>query len=406
MTHRERVIRALNFQDTDRVPMDLGGMDSTGISAFAYPKLVKYLNLPERLPYIHDTGQMLALPDIDVLDILDCDIITVRMGFANGFIDETMWQDFDFAGRLKAKVIDASRFSVLEDGTVIQPDSGLKMPPNSYVFDSEHGGQPVCFDNELPELDLGKIKEDLYNKRLSNETIKKVTELCKTVYETTDRALFLNGPTPGIGIGNFGGLGYFPLLCLIDEEKVKELHELLLNHALSELERLLPQVAPYIQIYMCNSDDWGTQNNLIAAPEIFKKLFFPYYREFNRYIHKYAPDTKTFLHSCGAVYDLLDMFVQCEFDIINPVQWTAGRYTYHEWKRKCEGRLVLWGGGVDTQKTLPLGTEEDISRQVSDVVSALSKGSGYVFCGIHNLLAEIEPWKIRLIYNITKSVKV
>jgi hypothetical protein len=69
------------------------------------------------------------------------------MGFANGFIDETMWQDFDFGGRLKAKVIDASRFSALEDGTVIQPDSGLKMPPNSYVFDSEHGGQPVCFDN-------------------------------------------------------------------------------------------------------------------------------------------------------------------------------------------------------------------------------------------------------------------
>ncbi|HOV32664.1 MAG TPA: uroporphyrinogen decarboxylase family protein [Candidatus Hydrogenedens sp.] len=405
MTHRERVTRALNFQDTDRIPMDLGGMDSTGISAFAYPKLVNYLNLPERLPYIHDTGQMLALPDTDVLDILDCDVITVRMGFANGFIDETMWQYFDFGGRLKAKVIDASRFRILEDGTVIQPDLGLKMPPNSYVFDSEHGGQPVFLENELPELDLEKIKDDLYRNRLTDETIKKVAELCKTVFTTTDRALFLNGPTLGIGISNFGGLGYFPLLCLTDEEKVKKLHELLLNHALSELERLLPQVTPYIQIYMCNSDDWGTQKNLIASPEIFKKLFFPYYHEFNRFIHKYAPNTKTFLHSCGAIYDLLDMFMECEFDIINPVQWTAGKYTYQEWKRKCEGKLVLWGGGVDTQRTLTLGTEGDIKRQVFNVVSTLSKESGYVFCGIHNLLAEIEPLKIVLIYNSAKLVK-
>ncbi|MGC8738633.1 MAG: uroporphyrinogen decarboxylase family protein [Candidatus Hydrogenedens sp.] len=406
MTHRERVIHALNFLKTDRIPMDLGGMDSTGISAFTYPHLIQFLGLKERIPYVHDTGQMLALPDLDVLDVLDCDVITVRMGFANGYIDDNQWEYFDFGGRLPAKVIKASRFKILEDGTVIQPEYGLRMPPDSYVFDSEHGGQPVFFDNELPKLDLGKIKEDLFKQKLSDETIKRVSEICKKVYKETDRALFLNGPMLGIGIGNFGGVGYFPLLCLTEEEKVKELHELLLNHAISELDKLLPHVKDYIHIYMCNADDWGTQNNLIASPDIFKRLFLPYYKEFNKYIHTKAPHIKTFLHSCGAVYDLLDSFIKCGFDILNPVQWTAGTYTYHEWKRKCEGRLVLWGGGINTQKTLPLGNKEDIVKQVSEIVSVFSSGSGYVFCSIHNILAEIEPWKIKTIYETAQSINV
>ncbi|HOK08274.1 MAG TPA: uroporphyrinogen decarboxylase family protein [Candidatus Hydrogenedens sp.] len=405
MTHRERVIRALNFQDVDRVPMDLGGMDSTGISAFAYPKLVQSLSLSPRLPYVHDTNQMLALPDLDVLNSLDCDVITVRMGFANGYTNDVTWENYDFGGRLDAKVINAKRFYVLEDGTVTQPDYHLRMPKNSYVFDSEHGGQPVYFEGELPELDLGKIKEDLLANRFSDEIIQKTINICEKVYKETDRALFLNGPMLGIGIGNFGGLGYFPLLCLVDEEKVKELHELMLNHAISELERFLPKVAPYIHVYMCNADDWGTQNNLIASPDIFKKLFLPYYREFNRYIHSISSGIKTFFHSCGAIYDIIDLVIESEFDVLNPVQWTAGNYSVREWKEKCKGKLVLWGGGIDTQKVLPLGTVDDVKTQVSEVVPILAEDSGYVFCAIHNILAEIDPLKIMSIYRTAKDLK-
>ena len=80
MTHRERVMHALAFEETDRVPLDLAGMRSTGISAFAYPKLVEALGLPPRRPRVEDTGQMLAMPDLDVLDALGCDVVTIRGG--------------------------------------------------------------------------------------------------------------------------------------------------------------------------------------------------------------------------------------------------------------------------------------------------------------------------------------
>jgi hypothetical protein len=43
MTPRERVLKAVSFQEPDRVPIDLGGMKASGISAFAYDRLKKLL---------------------------------------------------------------------------------------------------------------------------------------------------------------------------------------------------------------------------------------------------------------------------------------------------------------------------------------------------------------------------
>ncbi len=405
MTHRERVISALNFCEVDRIPMDLGSMDSTGISAFAYPRLVEHIGLGKRKPYIHDTCQMLALPEMDILEFLGCDVVTLRMGFTNAFIDDSEWEEFDFGGRLYGKVRDKSIFDVLPDGTVVQPLNGLKMPPSSYVFDAEHGGQPLYLEGDLPRIDFGEIRESLERSRFSDDVISKTERICREIYFNTDFAIFFNGPTLGIGIGNFGGLAYFPLLCLTEEEDVKKLHEMVLEFAISEVERILPRVAKYINVYMCNADDWGTQKGLIASPEVFRKLFLSYYREFNEYIHGCGENIKTFFHSCGAVYDLLDLIIEAGFDIINPVQWTAGEHSYKDWKNKCRGRLVLWGGGVDSQHTLVNGDQKRIREEVMEVVKALSEDGGYVFCGIHNILAEVQPEKVVEMYNAACGIK-
>jgi uroporphyrinogen decarboxylase len=90
--------------------------------------------------------------------------------------------------------------------------------------------------------------------------------------------------------------------------------------------------------------------------------------------------------------------VDAGFDVLNPVQWSAGRNTFREWKDKARGRIALWGGGVDTQHTLPLEGEREVREEVRRVVSYLSEDGGYVFCAIHNILAEIEPAKILAMY--------
>ena len=56
-------------------------------------------------------------------------------------------------------------------------------------------------------------------------------------------------------------------------------------------------------------------------------------------------------------------------------------------KAKYKGRLVFWGGGVDTQATLPFGTPDEVRREVLERCEIFSEGGGFVFNSIHNVQA-------------------
>jgi uroporphyrinogen-III decarboxylase len=54
-------------------------------------------------------------------------------------------------------------------------------------------------------------------------------------------------------------------------------------------------------------------------------------------------------------------------------------------KEKYGKSIVFWGGGADTQKTLPFGTNEDVKKDVIERLKIFGKGGGYVFNTIHNI---------------------
>jgi len=397
----------LNFKKPDRLPKDLGAMPSTGISAFAYPKLVAALGLPPRRPRVHDTYQMLALPDTDVLDALGCDVVTIDWGVTNAFEEPEKWQEYDFNGRLPARVRDKSAFVVQQDGAILnnsQPQIKAKMPLSSYVFDAEHGGQPLSLTGDIPLEDLDELKKELKSRQLRDEDVKKTSEHCKQAREATERAILFNGQLLSeIGLASHGGLGVFPVLCLTEPGYVADLHEIKIEHTIRNVRMLLPEIHRYVDIILSGADDLGTQNSLIASPDIFRRLFKPYLRRLNDECHRIAPQIKTFLHCCGAVYDLIDDIIESGFDILNPVQWSAGGHSYKEWKDKSRKRIALWGGGVNAQVTLPLGTIEEIEKEVKEVVAYMNKDSGYVFNSIHNILAEIPPEKVIAMYKAAEG---
>ncbi len=396
LTGRDRVKKALHFESTDRVPRDLGGMLSTAISCFAYPALVQALGLPPRPTRVYDTGQMLAFPDLDVLDALGCDVVTAFMDVTNAFDQPELWAPYGFNGRLDALVRDPAIFRVLGDGTIIQPEHGRSMPPTSHVFEAEHGGQPLVLSGDIPKPNLDEIRRQ--QQPLRDDEIKRVVDMCRRIRETSDRAVFFNGIGAGIGIANFTGIAMFPMLCLTEPEFVAELHETVVSHNIRQIEALLPEIAPYIDIYNCGSDDWGTQNALVAAPGVYKDLFLPYYRRVNDTVHRIDPTLATFFHSCGALYDLIDQIIDSGFDILNPVQWSAGGHSYTEWKDKARRRITLWGGGVNTQQTLPLGSPEEVDREARAVIEYMRQDGGFVFSAIHNILAEIRPENVIALY--------
>ena len=92
------------------------------------------------------------------------------------------------------------------------------------------------------------------------------------------------------------------------------------------------------------------------------------------------------------------MLIESGFDIINPFQWSAGGHSYTEWKDRVRGRATLWGGGVDAQHTLPLGTIDEVAAEARAVSRYCRTGGGYVFNNTHNLLAEVDAHKVIAMY--------
>jgi uroporphyrinogen decarboxylase len=406
MSGRDRVLQSLGFRLTDRVPLDLGGMRSTGISAFAYPGLRKALGLPARPPRLYDTIQMLALPEGDVLDALGCDVVHVTLDeCTNAFDEPGRWRPYDFNGRLEALVPRPQAFTALADGAIgqQQPDgSTSRMVDDSYVFDTEHAGEPLDFAAEIAEPDWDAAQRRLAARAFTEEQVAAIAAYCRRVRSSSDRAVFLNGWQSAIGFP--GGMAAFSQLCLLRPEWVRELHRLEADHMARQAAALLPSIADCVDVIMLAADDQGTQNGPILPPALFRDLYVPAYRRITDACHRAAPGVKLFLHSCGAIFDLIPLVIEAGFDVLNPVQWSAGGRSPAEWKAACRGRLGLWGGGVDTQHTLPLGSIEQIERETREVATALAAGGGYVFAAIHNLLAEIDPGKVIAMYRSAAGI--
>jgi len=92
MTSKERVVKALNHEEPDKVPFDLNGTLVTGIHYVAYERLREYLGLEKKARKIFDLQQGLALVDTDILELLKVDTRGVLPGSHFGWeleVEET-----------------------------------------------------------------------------------------------------------------------------------------------------------------------------------------------------------------------------------------------------------------------------------------------------------------------------
>jgi uroporphyrinogen-III decarboxylase len=115
-------------------------------------------------------------------------------------------------------------------------------------------------------------------------------------------------------------------------------------------------------------------------------LWKPHYAEVCDWIHKNT-SWKTFKHSCGSSERFFESMIDAGIDIVNPVQCSAKGMDPRKLKEKYKGRLVFWGGGVDTQQTLPFGTPAEVRAEVLERCEIFSQGGGFVFNAIHNVQA-------------------
>ena len=156
--------------------------------------------------------------------------------------------------------------------------------------------------------------------------------------------------------------------------------------ALQNLETLMSIFGDVVQVALITGTDFGTQRGPFIAPAAYRVLYKPFHIRVNELIHR-RTKWKTFIHSCGSVYDFLPDFIEAGFDVLNPVQCSAAKMDARTLKREFGRQLTFWGGGVDTQKTLPFGTPDEVYREVRERIDIFNEGGGFVFNTIHNIQA-------------------
>jgi len=398
VTSRERVIIALKHREPDKIPVDLGGSVVTGIHATALSKIRHVLGLEKRSIKVYEPMMMLGLVENDVMEALGCDVIGLNApGTLLGYKNEN-WKTWQLPDGTEVLMGGDFAFTYGKDGTIYTYPKGntsalpsAKMPSNGLYFDN------IIRQEDLSNHDFDARKDyaDQYSV-FTEEECRYYEETSKKLFEETDYAVFGN-----FFLGGVGDIFHIPgawlekpkgirdlslwLMAHYDHpEYVKDFFEMQTEIQLKNLSLYQESVGNRIVAIAISGTDFGAQDGPFISPDTYREFYKPFHKRMNDWIHKNT-EWKVFLHSCGSDVAFLDDFVEAGVDILNPVQISAAGMNPSFLKENYGDKLVFWGGGIDTQKTLPFGTPEDVEKETRENVSVLSKGGGYVCAAVHNI---------------------
>ena len=185
-------------------------------------------------------------------------------------------------------------------------------------------------------------------------------------------------------------------------EYIKGIFNLQCEIVVQNLKLYREAVGDKIDVIAVSGTDFGTQNAPSISPDMYRDIYKPFHKMVNEWIHKNTP-WKTFYHTCGSIVSLLDDLIETGVDILNPVQCSAVGMNPTLLKEKYGERLVFWGGGVDTQRTLPFGSPEQVRREVSERCRIFGRKGGFVFNAIHNIQPKTPTENIIAMFETVKN---
>jgi len=420
MDSRERVMLAVNHKEPDRVPLDLGGSPTTGMHVSTVYALRQALKLdPPGTPVkVVEPYQMLGEIAPDLVDALGVDVVgldfdTTMFGFRNeGW---KPWRLFD-----GTPVLVPDKFNTEPDceGNILMYPQGdksvapcAKMPKGGYYFDALDRQRPIDWHNLNVEDNLEEFGS------ISSRELEFLRDEAERLYTRTDKAILAN-----FGGTGFGDIALVPGLQLRHPKGVRGVKEWYMCHVrrpdyvlkvfekqceigLENLEKIYAVVKDRVTAVFVTGTDFGTQKGPAMSNAMYRKMYKPFHKRVNDWVHEHT-GWKTFIHSCGSVEALLQDFIEAGFDILNPVQTSAANMEPRMLKAKYGDKIVFWGGGVDTQKTLPFGTPEEVKREVRDRIRVFAPGGGFVFNTVHNVQPKIPVDNVLAMYEAVREFGV
>lgn len=407
MNSRERVLAALNHREPDRVPIDFSGHRSSSISALVYPKLREFLGFPPRPLRVYDPIQQLAIVDEDVLDRFGVDTIELGRAFA---LEDSDWADWILPDGTECQIPTWIRPEKQGSQWVIrsQRDRVIAVLPEGGLY-FEQAYHPFLESDDLdaiPEV----LGESMWNAVASPpgpliagpDGNRILAEGARRLRASTERAV----------IGLFGGslfeMGQFLyrndrffMLLAENPQRAHAFLDRILEIHLADLESYLQAVGKEIDIILFG-DDLGMQTGPLISPDMYREFFKPRHEFMWRRAKKLA-EVKVMLHSCGGIRELIPDLIEAGLDAVNPVQITARGMDTEGLKADFGDKLVLWGGGCDTQDVLTNGTPDEVAKHVKEQVRILSPGGGFVFQQVHNILADVPPENIVAMFDAVNA---
>ena len=370
MTGAERLDKALNFTEADRVPLDLSGTTVSAFSKYAFVSAMAYKNWPVKYyPKSVDPIQQIVTPEHELLEKLKIDTYRVGarriMNFEEKLADKNSY----------LSIIDPYECEWrMKEGDLYFNQATY--PYQNYDTVSEALQDFSIYDiSEYRQVLAADIEEQLAHKG--------------------NRGLIIDRNCAGLTEMSLRIRGYdtWFMDTMIDPEGVKSLLDLLVDHKIVYWELLAEillekGVLDQVQV-VAEADDLGTQNSLLLSPDSLQDIVMPRITRLMQYLKKQFPSAKTFFHTDGSVKQIIPDLIEAGIDILNPIQYSAEGMDLVELKKEFGKDLVFWGGGIDTQEVLNKATPEQVRDEVKRNIEILAPGGGYVFTTVHNIQADV-----------------
>ena len=397
MTSRERVVAALEHRRPDRVPVDLGASESSGIMGIAYNRLKAHLGLQGRTQ-IYDLSQMIAKVEEPVLDIIGADALPL-------LIEPRTWRPWTLQDGTPCEV--PSRLEIVEwqGGWAVPGSDGLPAaycPPGGYYFDPvnpplEHASSPEDIEAGIAHLESFDWPGYL------DESYDDLARKARCLHNETDRCIVANLWVHVFAAGQIlRGFANFMMDLAGDKPLAHHLMGRLVDCYAPRVEAYIEAVGEHVDVIQVN-DDLGTQNGTQISPDLYREMVKPYHRRLWGMIKRIS-GKPLLLHSCGSIYDLIPDLIEIGVDAINPVQVSAAKMDGALLKREFGRDLTFWGGGCDTQRVLGGGTPEQVRDEVRYRVEQFAEDGGFVFCQVHNIQHNVAPENVMAMYEALESV--
>jgi len=339
--------------------------------------------------------------DEDLRQALGLDVVGVHgPGTMFGFKNED-WKPFTLfdgtpvlvPGQFIVTPAEDGGWFIYPEGDTSVPPSGW-MPKGSYFFDSTRRQDPLDPSKLNPADNCEEFDV------IPEQEMQHFARLARHYHDTTSYGVYLT--LPGTAFGDIAlvpapwmkrpkgirGVEEWYMATVTNRDYILKVFEHQLESALKNIDLLAAAVGDCVQVAFVSGTDFGTQTGQFCSVKTYRELYKPFHKAVNDRIHKLTK-WKTFIHSCGAVAPFIPEFIDAGFDVLNPVQCSATGMDPRTLKREFGQQLVFWGGGVDTQKTLPFGTPDEVYREVRERIDLFAEGGGYVFNSIHNVQSNV-----------------